>query len=346
MGIKGKTAPWFIIFFALVIILFLANLWYGSVLIPWRDVLWVLTGNKDINEINRVIILDYRLPQAITAIAVGMALSIAGLILQTVFRNPLAGPSVLGISSGASLGVALVVFAGSLFQLELLDSAYIFREISVVVAALIGSFIVLLIIIFISKRISNVVTILIIGIMIGYTVSAIVGVIQFFSRAEELHAYILWGLGSFSKTSISQSVFLLCASLLVTMVVFFYIKGLNALLLGDYYAKSVGVDVKQIQIVLIIIAGLLIAIGTVFTGPIAFVGLAIPHLARYFFKTSNHGILIPAVILFGISLTLICNLIAKLPGYDTSLPINAVTSMVGAPIIIWVIVKRGKVKRA
>jgi len=346
MGIKGKTAPWFIIFLALVIILFLANLWYGSVLISWRDVLWVLTGNKDISEINRVIILDYRLPQAITAVAVGMALSIAGLILQTVFRNPLAGPSVLGISSGASLGVALVVFAGSIFQLELLNSAYIFHEVSVAIAALIGSFLVLLIIIFISKRISNVVTILIIGIMIGYTVSAIVGVIQFFSRAEELHAYILWGLGSFSKTSISQSVFLLCASFLVTMVVFFYIKGLNALLLGDYYAKSVGVDVKQIQIVLIIIAGLLIAIGTVFTGPIAFVGLAIPHLARYFFKTSNHGILIPAVILFGISLTLICNLIAKLPGYDTSLPINAVTSMVGAPIIIWVIVKRGKVKRA
>lgn len=346
MGIKGKTAPWFIIFLALVIILFLANLWYGSVLIPWRDVLLVLTGNNDINEINKVIILDYRLPQAITAIAVGMALSIAGLILQTVFRNPLAGPSVLGISSGASLGVALVVFAGSIFQLELLNSAYIFREISVVVAALTGSFLVLLIIIFISKRISNVVTILIIGIMIGYTVSAIVGVIQFFSRAEELHAYILWGLGSFSKTSVSQSVFLLCASFLVSMLVFFYIKGLNALLLGDYYAKSVGVDVKQIQIVLIIIAGLLIAIGTVFTGPIAFVGLAIPHLARYFFKTSNHSILIPAVILFGISLTLMCNLIAKLPGYDTSLPINAVTSMVGAPIIIWVIVKRGKVKRA
>ncbi len=341
----SKTTSWLIIFFVLVILLFLANLWYGSVLIPWQDVLHILTGSGDMKEVSQVIVLDYRLPQAITAMAVGIALGVAGLILQTVFRNPLAGPSVLGISSGASLGVALVVFAGSIYKLELFASTNLFHNISVVFAALLGSLFVLSIIIFASRRISNVVTILIIGIMIGYTVSAIVGVIQFFSRAEELHAYILWGLGSFSKTSVNQSVFLLLTSMIVSGIVFFYVKGLNALLLGDQYAKSLGIRVKKTQMALIIIAGLLIALGTVFTGPIAFIGLAIPHLARNFFKTSNHRILMPAVILMGVALTLGCNLIAKMPGYDTSLPINAVTSLVGAPVIIWVIVKRGKVKR-
>ena len=340
-----KTSSWLIVFFALVIVLFLANLWYGSVLIPWKEVLQILTGNDDIKEVSKVIVIEYRLPQAITAIAVGIALGVAGLILQTVFRNPLAGPSVLGVSSGASLGVALVVFAGSIYQFDLLASTSVFHEISIVLAALLGSLLVLSIIIFASRRISNVVTILILGIMIGYTVSAIVGVIQFFSRAEELHAYILWGLGSFSKTSVNQSIFLLMASVLVTSVVFFYPKGLNALLLGDNYASSIGVHVKKVQVTMIIIAGLLIVLGTVFTGPIAFVGLAIPHLARNFFKTSDHRFLIPAVIIFGVALTLACNLIAKMPGYDTSLPINAVTSLVGAPVIIWVIVKRGKVKK-
>jgi len=346
MDTTVKTSSWLIVFFALVIALFLANLWYGSVLIPWNEVLQILTGSNDIQEVSKVIVIDYRLPQAVTAIAVGISLGVAGLILQTVFRNPLAGPSVLGVSSGASLGVALVVFAGSLYQFDQLNSAALFHEISIVIAALLGALFVLAIIIFASQRISNVVTILIIGIMIGYTVSAIVGVIQFFSRAEELHAYILWGLGSFSKTTVNQSLFLLLASLGVTFVVFFYQKGLNALLLGDHYAKSIGVHVKKVQITMIIISGLLVALGTVFTGPIAFVGLAIPHLARNFFKTSDHRILIPAVILMGVALALACNLIARLPGYDTSLPINAVTSLVGAPVIIWVIVKRGKVKRA
>lgn len=342
----SKTTSWLIIFFVLVILLFLANLWYGSVLIPWQKIIQILTGSGDINAVYKVIVIDYRLPQAITAMAVGISLGVAGLILQTVFRNPLAGPSVLGVSSGASLGVALVVFAGSMYHFDMLNSTSVFHEISVVFAALLGSLLVLSIIIFASRRISNVVTILIIGIMIGYTVSAIVGVIQFFSRAEELHAYILWGLGSFSKTSVNQSIFLLVASMIVSAIVFFYLKGLNALLLGDHYAKSLGVHVKKTQMVLIIVAGLLIALGTVFTGPIAFIGLAIPHLARNFFKTSNHRILIPAVVLMGVALTLGCNLIAKMPGYDTSLPINAVTSLVGAPVIIWVIVKRGKVKRA
>jgi len=329
----------------LTVALFLANLWYGSVLIPWKNVLAVLTGVSGQNNVHEVIILQYRLPQAITALAVGMALSVAGLVLQTVFRNPLAGPSVLGISSGASLGVALVISAGSLIGLELLDQSYLLFDIPLVLAAVTGSLLVLLLIIFVAQRISNVVTILIIGIMIGYAVSAVVGVIQFFSREEELHAYILWGLGSFSKTNNAQALFLLLSSLIMTVGVLFYSKALNALLLGSDYARSSGINVKVTRNILIVLAGLLVALGTVFTGPIAFIGLAVPHLARNFFKTSAHGILIPAVIIMGGALTLACNLAARLPGYDTTLPINAVTSLIGAPVVIWVIVQRGKVKK-
>ena len=181
--------------------------------------------------------------------------------------------------------------------------------------------------------------------MIGYAVSAIVGMLQFFSRAEELHAYVLWGLGSFSKTDIGQSGFLFVVGLIGISMTFFFIKPLNAILLGDKYARSVGVNTKSLQTVVILISGLLIAVSTAFTGPIAFVGLAVPHLARNFFQTSNHRTLLPAVILLGGSLTLLCNLIAKLPGYDTSLPINAVTSFIGAPIVIWIIVKRGRIKK-
>ena len=214
MNTKTNTTFWLILFFLLVIILFFANLWFGSVLIPWNEVFQVLSGSTDTSRVSKVIISEYRLPQAFTAVAVGISLGVAGLILQTVFRNPLAGPSVLGISSGASLGVALVVFAGSIYKFDLLSSIFIFHEISIVLSALIGSLLVLSIIIFVSQRISNVVTVLIIGIMIGYTVSAVVGVIQFFSRAEELHAYVLWGLGSFSKTSVAQSVFLLVGILM------------------------------------------------------------------------------------------------------------------------------------
>ncbi len=343
---RGNSGIWFLIFLVLAAVLFLANLWYGSVLIAWKDVLAVLLGSSGKNKVYEVIILDYRLPQAVTALAVGMALSVAGLVLQTVFRNPLAGPSVLGISSGASLGVAVVVSAGSLIGLEMLNQSYLLFDIPLVLAAVTGSLLVLLIIIFVAQRISNAVTILIIGIMIGYAVSAVVGVIQFFSRDEELHAYILWGLGSFSNTNNMQAVFLLLTSLAVTAAVLLYSKSLNALLLGVAYARNSGINVKVAQNILIILAGLLIALGTVFTGPIAFVGLAVPHLARNFFKTSSHGILIPAVIIMGTSLTLACNLVARLPGYDTSLPINAVTSLIGAPVVIWVIVKRGKVKKA
>jgi len=345
MKARINNTFWQLFFTAILVVLFLANLWYGSVIISWTEVFAALSGSGTSFDVSKVIVLEYRLPQAITALATGMALGVSGLLLQTIFRNPLAGPSVLGISSGASLGVALIVLLGSALNFQFLGSTNLFGEFGVVFAAFAGAMSVLMIIIFVANRIGNVVTILIIGIMIGYTVSAVVGVLQFFSRAEELHAYVLWGLGSFSKTSMGQSMFMLAASTLVVGLSLFYIKPLNALLLGDQYARATGVNTKTLQVVVIIIAGFLIALATAFAGPIAFVGLAIPHLARAFFQTSNHRVILPAVIILGGGLTLLCNLIAKLPGFDVSLPINAVTSIIGAPVVIWVIVRRGRLKR-
>ena len=337
---------WLLIFAIIAVLFFFANLWYGSVLISWADVFSALTGQNTSGEITDVIVIKYRLPQAVTALSVGMALGVAGLLLQTLFRNPLAGPSVLGISSGASLGVAIVILASSVFQVSLMGSSGFMGSFSVVLAAFFGALIILAVILFVANRIGNIVTVLIIGIMIGYTVSAVVGVLQFFSRAEELHAYVLWGLGSFSKTNTTESVFLLSVTLIFTLIVFLYVRPLNAMLLGNQYARSVGVDTKKLQTIVILISGVLIAVATAFSGPIAFVGLAVPHLARSFFQTSNHRVVLPAVIIMGGALTLMCNLIAKLPGFDTSLPINAVTSVIGAPIVIWVIISRSRLKNS
>lgn len=334
----SRQNSWFFIFIVLTFVLFLANLWFGSVLMSWDRVLNALfyPGNKD--AMAEVIVNQYRLPQALTALSTGILLSLSGLILQTLFRNPLAGPSVLGISSGASLGVALVVLAGSAFGGWFAQTSWL-GNISMILAAFAGAMVVLFVIIFVSAKIGNVLSVLIIGIMLGYAVSALVGVLQFFSGAEQLHAYVVWGLGSFSKTTSAQALLLLGIALAGFVIILMYVKPLNALLLGENYARSLGFHTKRINTLLILVTGLLVSAGTAFSGPIAFLGLAVPHLARGFFKTSQHGILVPATVLMGASLALICNLIARLPGTDISLPINAVTSLIGAPVIIWVIVK-------
>jgi len=336
---RKHTSLFFVILPLLIVFLFLINLWYGSVNISWIDVLDTLMLNSNQNQASHIIILQYRLPQAITAMSVGIGLSISGLLLQTTFNNPLAGPSVLGISAGASLGVAIMVLLGGSMGLKLSGNLYMLGDMAVVVAAFAGALLVLLIIIFVSGKVGNAVTILIIGIMIGYLVSAIVGTMQFFSSSEDLHAFILWGLGSFSKTSLIQSISILIVTLVVVILSMLFVKPLNALLLGQQYAVSSGFNVKFLQTIFILISGFLIALGTAFTGPIAFIGLAVPHIARTILRTSNHRLLLPAVVLIGAVLTLGCNFISKLPGYDASLPINAVTSIVGAPIVIWVIIK-------
>lgn len=323
----------------LIVLLFLLNIWYGSVSISWMDVWNTLLPNETVGNTSKIIILQYRLPQAITALSIGMGLSVAGLLLQTTFTNPLAGPSVLGISSGASLGVALVVLLGGIGGVNIASNSMFFGNMAIVLSSFAGALIVLLIIVFVSRKVGNAVTVLIIGIMIGYLVSAIVGTLQFFSSSEDLHAFILWGLGSFSKTTIIQSVSIFIVTIVISLITIMFVKPLNAFLLGSKYALSSGINIKVMQSVFILISGFLIALGTAFTGPIAFVGLAVPHIARTIFRTSNHAILLPAVMLIGAALTLACNLASKLPGYDASLPINAVTSMIGAPIVIWVIIK-------
>ena len=334
---------WFLIFLLLSLLLLFANLWFGSVMLDWKQVLSALFHQADSNSAALVIVNQYRLPQAVTALSTGIVLSLSGLILQTLFRNPLAGPSVLGISSGASLGVALVVMSGSIFGLQMAQFPF-WGNLTVVMAAFLGALLVLVLIIYVSGRVGNVITVLIIGIMVGYAVSAVVSVLQYFTSSDELHTYILWGLGSFSKTTFQQSLFLLATALAGTLTALFFVKPLNALLMGSHYAQSIGFRTNRIQTFLILVTGLLVAVGTAFTGPIAFLGLAVPHLARGFFKSSQHGVLIPATVLMGASLALFCNLVAKLPGYDISLPINSVTSLVGAPVIIWVVLRNRHLK--
>jgi iron complex transport system permease protein len=341
---ERKTSIFFLILSIGVLLLFLFNLWYGSVLISWERVLDALFG-KIPDSSDAIIINNYRLPQALTAMFVGMALGLSGLLLQTLFNNPLAGPSVLGISSGASFGVAIVVLSGSLSGIDFMLSGFVFGNVLIVAAALLGALAVLLLIIFVSSKIANIVVVLIIGIMIGYAINAMVGVLQFFSRSLELQAYVLWGLGSFSKTSLAQSAGLAVSISVLVILAFFFKNSLNVLLMGKNYARSMGINTKMLQLKILIIAGLLVSLSTAFTGPIAFLGLAIPHIARNLFNSSNHRILLPGVIILGAFVALLCNFISKLPGYDTSLPINAVTSMIGAPIVIWAIVKRAKIKQ-
>ncbi len=339
MTLKRNPIIIFTVFPVIIILLFMINLRFGSVVIGWDEVFNVFFGGHIEDSASQIIIMQYRLPQAITAMSVGIGLSVAGLLLQTTFSNALAGPSVLGISAGASLGVALLVLLGGMAGFQIGNTSYIFTDLSIVIAAFVGALAVLLIIIYVSGKIGNAVTVLIIGIMIGYLVSAIVGTLQFFSNSEDLHSFILWGLGSFSNTNIVQSISIFIFTALLATLTMFFVRPLNAMLLGHRYAISSGFNVRLMQTVFILIAGFLIALGTAFSGPIAFVGLAVPHIARSIFKTSNHMILLPSVILIGAALTLACNFLSKLPGYDASLPINAVTSIVGAPVVIWVIIK-------
>jgi iron complex transport system permease protein len=328
----------------LMIFLSVMNLAFGSVHIGFNDLLSVLWPTGTTTGNYSVIIIEYRLPQVLTAMSVGAGLSIAGLLLQTVFRNPLAGPSVLGISAGASLGVALVIMAGSALGIDLLKEHFIISDMSIVVAAFAGALFVLSLIMYVSGKIGNVVTVLIIGIMLGYLVSATVGILQYFSGREELQAFVLWGLGSFAKNSLDRSIWILATTFIIVMATFPLATPLNAMLLGENYARSLGFNIKKYNTVILLTAGLLIALGTAFTGPIAFLGLAVPHIARAVLRSADHKILIPVTLLAGVDFALLSNLLSRLPGFDISLPVNAVTSVIGAPMVIWVIVKRSKIK--
>lgn len=336
---ENKYTYPFLSLIALLIICFFVNISLGSVSIPTSEIFKSLFGDID-NESWQYIIQNYRLPKAFTAILVGSGLGISGLLMQTLFRNPLAGPFVLGISSGASLGVALVILGSGIFGG--IFTTLLISKWSVVIAASLGSFLVLLAVMIVSSRVRDTMAILIIGLMFGSITSAVVSVLAYFSSAELLQQYIFWGFGSLGNLSWHELLIFFLIYLLGILMTIVSIKALNTLLLGENYAKSLGINLKQSRLVIIIATSLLAGTITAFAGPIAFIGLAIPHMTRQIFHTSNHKTLLPAVFLFGAIVMLICDSIAQLPTSDYTLPINAITSLVGAPVVIWLLVKKRK----
>lgn len=336
-----KRSGKLIILVVLILILLILNLLLGSVKIPVSDTLRILFGDNS-NEIFSNIILKSRLPQALVAIVAGAGLAVSGLQMQTIFRNPLAGPSVLGISSGASLGVAMVVLVSSSVAGVSLSRIGYAGDAAISVAAIIGSLAVMALIVYVARKVKGNVTLLIIGVMIGYLVTAIVGVLKFFSSEEDVKAYVVWGLGSFARVSGDQMLLFVTMMILLLPFSFLLIKSLNLMLLGDDYAKNLGLNVSKSRTLVILNSGVLVAIVTAYCGPIMFIGLAVPHLCRAIFRTSDHKILVPGTMLTGAALALICSLVARMPGFEGALPVNSVTALIGAPIIASVIFRRRK----
>ncbi|MEZ4796298.1 MAG: iron ABC transporter permease [Flavobacteriaceae bacterium] len=329
----------FLILLTVLFICFFVNISLGSVAIPIKSIINCIIGSEA-NESWQYIIQNYRLPKAFTAILVGSGLGISGLLMQTLFRNPLAGPFVLGISSGASLGVALVIMGSGLFGG--IFATFLMSKWSVVIAASLGSFLVLLAVLMVSTKVRDTMAILIIGLMFGSITAAVVSVLSYFSTAEQLQQYIFWGFGSLGNLSWYELLIFFTIYVIGLILSVFSIKALNSLLLGENYAKSLGLNIKQSRFIIIIATSLLAGTITAFAGPIAFIGLAIPHMTRQIFNTSNHKILLPAVFLFGAIVMLICDSIAQLPTSDYTLPINAITSLIGAPVVIWLLVRKRK----
>ncbi len=330
----------FILIITLLIVVWLFNISLGSVSIPNSEIFSILFQGESSKESWKTIILNYRIPKAITAILVGSGLSISGLLMQTLFRNPLAGPFVLGISSGASLGVALLILGSSLIGRI---SGLAFSNFGMAIAASLGAFLVLSAVLIAANKVRNTMSILIIGLMFGSITSAIISVLSYFSSAEQLQQFIFWGFGSLGNLSWNElKVFGLIFFVGISLLAFI-IKPLNSLLLGENYAKSVGINIKFTRNITLIITSILTGVITAFSGPIAFVGLAVPHLTKLIFNTSNHKILIPAVAIVGAILMLVADTIAQLPTSEYTLPINAITSLFGAPIVIWLLVRKRKI---
>ena len=325
---------------ALIVVLFALNLLLGSVSIPAADVLRILLGDDSLKPSWQFIILESRLPQAITATLCGASLAVSGLLLQTAFRNPLAGPSIFGINSGAGLGVALVMLllGGGLSVGSLQLSGFA----AILVAAFIGAMAVMALIFFFSTLVRNNVMLLIIGIMIGYISNSAISLLNFFATDEGVKSYMVWGMGSFGGVSMANMPVFVSVSLIGLIGALLLIKPLNALMLGDRYAENLGVSILRVRNWLLIVTGLLTAITTAFCGPVAFIGLAVPHIARLLLTTDNHRQLLPATMLCGAVVALVCNLICFLPGESGVIPLNAVTPLIGAPVIIYVIARRNK----
>lgn len=327
---------------ALLVALVALNLSLGSIDIPVSKLWMVFTDAENANIIHTNIVFKTRLPQTLVSLGAGMALGVAGLLMQTLFRNPLAGPSVLGISSGASLGVAFVMlFTGQVFGFSI-SSLGVWGDWSVVVASLLGAGVVMLIILFISSRIGGTLSVLIIGVMVGYLASSLVSLLKYYSPEEDVHNYVIWGLGSFSRMAPVRAAWFCGATALLSLGAVLLSKPLNLLALGDKYAANLGLRIGIARFVVIAWSGLLTAIVTSFCGPIIFIGVAVPHMAKLLSRTSSHLSLILHTCLVGSVAALLCNLMARLPGLENELPINSVTAFIGAPVVIWVIWKRRK----
>ena len=321
----------------LIVVLFALNLLMGSIKIPAADVVNILLGDESAKASWQYIILESRLPQAITAMLCGGALAVSGLMLQTAFRNPLAGPSIFGINSGAGLGVALVMLllGGSISAGSVSVSGFV----AILLAAFVGAMTVMAIIFFFSSVVRNNVMLLIIGIMIGYLSNSAISLLNFFATDEGVKSYMVWGMGSFGGVSMKTMPVFASVTIVGLVGSMLLIKPLNALMLGDQYAENLGVNIVRTRNWLLIVTGILTAITTAFCGPVAFIGLAVPHIARLLLTTDNHRVLLPATMLCGAVVALVCNMICFLPGESGVIPLNAVTPIMGAPVIIYVILR-------
>jgi len=335
-----RTLPLILVLTVAIAILTVVNLLIGSVRIPVADVCRILAGSDSGSEIWQNIIWKSRLPQVLTAIMAGAGLAVSGLQMQTVFRNPLAGPSVLGISNGSALGVAFVVLlSGRIGGVALSRLGYL-GDAAMSVAAIGGALAVLMLIVWVSQKVRGNVTLLIIGVMIGYLANAIIGVLKFLSPEEDVKAFVVWGLGSFSRVSGDEMMLFVVLMCILLPLSCLLVKPMNLLLLGDRYAANLGLNIRRARLLVIVCSGVLVAIVTAYCGPIMFIGLAVPHLARALFRTSDHRVLVPATALCGAALALVCNFIARMPGFEGALPVNSVTALVGAPVIAAVIFSR------
>lgn len=340
--LKRPILPLMLLMAVLIVVFFLLNLLLGSVHIPLRSVCSILAGSTDESVVWQNIIWKSRVPQALTALVAGAGLSVSGLQMQTVFRNPLADPSVLGVSSGASLGVAFVVLlSGAVGGVALSHLGYL-GEVALSLAAIVGAMSVMALIVYVSMKVRGNVTLLIIGVMIGYVANAIIGVLKFFSVEEDIRAYVIWGLGSFARVSGDQMLLFVGIMAVLLPLSFLLIKTMNLLLLGNGYARNLGLNIRRARLLVILCAGVLVAIVTAYCGPIMFIGLAVPHLCRAIFRSSDHRVLMPATLLVGAALALVCNLIARMPGLEGALPVNSVTALIGAPVVASVLFKRRK----
>ncbi|MFI5172132.1 MAG: iron chelate uptake ABC transporter family permease subunit [Chitinophagales bacterium] len=316
----------------MAIIFFLLDILSGPVYIPLHEIFGVFFNNVSADASSYIIIVQSRLPKAITAVVAGTALPVAGLMMQTYFRNPVAGPDILGVSAGAGLFVAIVTLtAGTIFAVN------IYNSVSIIIAAILGSVVILLIILSVASKVRDSITLLIFGLMFGMAISAVVGVLQYFSEKGALKLFILWTFGSLSGVTWDQLYILIPIIVICIVAVFLYSKQLNLLLLGESYSKSLGLDHQRSKYIIILLTGILTGSITAFCGPIAFIGIAVPHIARMLWKTNDHFILIPASVLCGITILLICDVISQTPGDAGILPLNSITAFMGAPFIIYIL---------